>query len=145
MGVDVLHLLRTEADVVYSDQMRILKTAAEAALGADTEMARQFRTLFEWQAASHGRPPELAEAERATAQSKEPKMPEAAPFVNELELRRHSITHHRYTLSVRRATVERRAGKGFRWFRAHELARIPFSTTARKALKLAGIVATVNR
>ena len=32
----------------------------------------QFRTLFEWQAASDGRPPELAAAERAVAEGEEP-------------------------------------------------------------------------
>jgi hypothetical protein len=48
----------------------------------------QFRTLFEWQAASHGRPPALAEAERSVAEGKEPKIAEAVPFVTEPPLRR---------------------------------------------------------
>jgi A/G-specific adenine glycosylase len=47
---------------------------------------------------------------------------------------RHTITHHRYTWSVRRATIGRVAGKAFRWFAPRELETIPFCTTARKAL-----------
>jgi A/G-specific adenine glycosylase len=53
---------------------------------------------------------------------------------------RHTITHHHYTLGVRRATVAGTAGNGFRWFAPTALGAIPFSTTARKALKLAGIL-----
>jgi A/G-specific adenine glycosylase len=53
---------------------------------------------------------------------------------------RHTITHHRYTLTVRSATLDGRPGKAFRWFASEELSGIPFSTTARKALKLAGPV-----
>jgi A/G-specific adenine glycosylase len=49
---------------------------------------------------------------------------------------RHTITHHHYTFTVRSATV-RSAGPEFRWFEAAELAGIPLSTTARKALRLA--------
>lgn len=41
----------------------------------------QFRTLFEWQAASDGRPPELAAAERAVAESEDPG-PEAGTFAD---------------------------------------------------------------
>jgi A/G-specific adenine glycosylase len=52
---------------------------------------------------------------------------------------RHTITHHRYTFTVRSATV-RTIGVDFRWFSAAELADIPLSTTARKALKLAGFL-----
>jgi A/G-specific adenine glycosylase len=52
---------------------------------------------------------------------------------------RHTITHHHYTLGVRRATAAGALGDGFRWFAAAALNRIPLSTTARKALKLAGI------
>jgi len=48
----------------------------------------------------------------------------------------HTITHHHYTFTVRSATA-RTTGKNFRWFAAAELAEIPLSTTARKALKLA--------
>ena len=51
---------------------------------------------------------------------------------------RHTITHHHYTVTVRAATA--RAGGNCRWFAAGELAEIPLSTTARKALRLAGFV-----
>jgi A/G-specific adenine glycosylase len=48
---------------------------------------------------------------------------------------RHSITHHQYTLQIAAATV--RVPKGpFRWFADEELAQVPLSTTARKALNL---------
>ena len=50
---------------------------------------------------------------------------------------RHTITHHHYTLSVRRARVAGRIGGRFRWFGQDELSAIPLSTTARKALRLA--------
>jgi A/G-specific adenine glycosylase len=55
---------------------------------------------------------------------------------------RHTITHHHYTFSVRAATVGSawRPPQEFRWFAAAELAEIPLSTTARKALKLAQFV-----
>jgi len=52
---------------------------------------------------------------------------------------RHTITHHRYTFTLRTATV-RAPGPEFRWFSAEELAGIPLSTTARKALRLAGVL-----
>jgi A/G-specific adenine glycosylase len=50
---------------------------------------------------------------------------------------RHSITRHRYTFTVVEATVAR-APRGMRWFAESELCGIPLSTTARKALRLAG-------
>jgi A/G-specific adenine glycosylase len=53
---------------------------------------------------------------------------------------RHTITHHRYTLEVRRATSALPKQEGFAWFTIAQLSEIPFSTTARKALQLAGIV-----
>jgi A/G-specific adenine glycosylase len=53
---------------------------------------------------------------------------------------RHTITHHHYTLEVRGATAALPDRDGFRWFTIAQLAEIPFSTTARKALHLAGIV-----
>lgn len=53
---------------------------------------------------------------------------------------RHTITHHHYTLEVRRATVGLPEPDGFRWFTIPQLDEIPYSTTARKALYLAGIV-----
>jgi A/G-specific adenine glycosylase len=53
---------------------------------------------------------------------------------------RHTITHHRYTYEVRNASAALPHKGGFAWFTAPQLAEIPFSTTARKALQLAGIV-----
>ena len=53
---------------------------------------------------------------------------------------RHTITHHRYTFEVRSAAAPRPRGGSFGWFTMAQLAEIPFSTTARKALQLAGIV-----
>jgi A/G-specific adenine glycosylase len=49
---------------------------------------------------------------------------------------RHTITHHHYTLTVRSAAV-RAEGPEFKWFLPDELAGIPLSTTARKALRVA--------
>jgi A/G-specific adenine glycosylase len=54
---------------------------------------------------------------------------------------RHSITYHRYTFTV--VSVEKMpapAGPAFRWFEPLQIQRIPLSTTARKALKIAGIL-----
>lgn len=48
---------------------------------------------------------------------------------------RHTITHHHYTLTVRKASA-RAEGPEFGWFAQEELARIPLSTTARKGMKL---------
>jgi hypothetical protein len=48
----------------------------------------QFRSIFEWQAANHGRSPELAEAERAIAEGEEPNDQDALQFVNDPALRR---------------------------------------------------------
>jgi len=56
---------------------------------------------------------------------------------------RHTITHHHYTFTVLAAAARRPAGPAgprFRWFDPSALTRIPLSTTARKALKLAGIL-----
>jgi A/G-specific adenine glycosylase len=53
---------------------------------------------------------------------------------------RHTITHHHYTLEVRSATARLPDADGFRWFTVAQIAEIPFSTTARKALHLAGFV-----
>ena len=52
---------------------------------------------------------------------------------------RHSITHHRYTFAVARATSAA-AEDSFRWFRPGELSEIPLSTTARKALRVAKLL-----
>jgi A/G-specific adenine glycosylase len=53
---------------------------------------------------------------------------------------RHTITHHHYRLEVRSATAALPDREDFRWFPIAQLSGIPFSTTARKALQLAGIV-----
>ncbi len=56
---------------------------------------------------------------------------------------RHTITHHHYTFTVLAAAAPRPTGptsRQFRWFDPAALARIPLSTTARKALKLAAIL-----
>jgi A/G-specific adenine glycosylase len=52
---------------------------------------------------------------------------------------RHTITHHHYTIEVAHATAEK-AGSPFRWFRPAQMPRIPLSTTARKALEMAGLL-----
>jgi A/G-specific adenine glycosylase len=52
---------------------------------------------------------------------------------------RHTITHHRYTLQVSAATARIPRGP-FEWFDAEKLRDVPLSTTARKALKLAGVL-----
>ena len=52
---------------------------------------------------------------------------------------RHTITHHQFTFTVR-AAAARASGPSFRWFLPPELVEVPLSTTARKALKLAGIL-----
>jgi A/G-specific adenine glycosylase len=49
---------------------------------------------------------------------------------------RHTITHHHYTFTVNAASG-RAAGAEFGWFASAQLADIPLSTTARKALHLA--------
>jgi A/G-specific adenine glycosylase len=48
---------------------------------------------------------------------------------------RHTITHHRYTITVLTGKVLA-APKGFRWRRTRLLTRIPLTTVARKALRL---------
>jgi len=53
---------------------------------------------------------------------------------------RHTITHHHYTLAVRAATASKVRGDMFQWYAPTQLGEIPLSTTARKALALAGIV-----
>jgi A/G-specific adenine glycosylase len=52
---------------------------------------------------------------------------------------RHTITHHHYTFGVAEASHPE-ARRPFRWHKPGELDRIPVSTTARKALKIAGII-----
>jgi A/G-specific adenine glycosylase len=56
---------------------------------------------------------------------------------------RHTITHHHYTLEVRGAVAKSPRHEAFRWFDIGQLVEIPFSTTARKALQLAGLVPKV--
>jgi A/G-specific adenine glycosylase len=53
-----------------------------------------------------------------------------------LAMIRHTITRHHYEFAVIRGDLPR-APRGFRWFSPPELARIPLSTTARKALAAA--------
>ena len=52
---------------------------------------------------------------------------------------RHTITHHHYTFTVKAASG-RAAGAEFAWFVPAQLADIPLSTAARKALQLARIL-----
>jgi A/G-specific adenine glycosylase len=66
-------------------------------------------------------------------------LPSARPGPRIGEIR-HTITHHRYTFEVREAEAKLPHQEGFRWFAIAQLSEIPFSTTARKALHLAGIV-----
>jgi len=54
---------------------------------------------------------------------------------------RHSITYHRYTFTVASVgNAAAPAGAAFRWFEPREIHQIPLSTTARKALRIAGIL-----
>jgi A/G-specific adenine glycosylase len=52
---------------------------------------------------------------------------------------RHTITHHHYTFAVAEAIAER-TGIPFRWFEPARIKEIPLSTTARKALEMAGVL-----
>ena len=67
--------------------------------------------------------------------------PELVPFSGAQRVGsfRHTITHHHYTFEVLRASV-RRTPKGFKWINPVQLTKVPLSTTARKALRIAGIV-----
>jgi adenine-specific DNA glycosylase len=58
---------------------------------------------------------------------------------------RHTITHHHYTFTVRRADLSGRTAAPFRWWNPADLPAIPLSTTARKALTLAGIISARSR
>ena len=55
---------------------------------------------------------------------------------------RHTITHHRYTFTVKTARAPGRlpAASVFRWLDPHDAGTIPLSTTAKKALRLAGLL-----
>ena len=61
-------------------------------------------------------------------------MPEIGTF-------RHTITHHRYRVTVREGSLARqaRAPRPLRWIPIGTLPTLPLSTTTRKALHLAGI------
>jgi A/G-specific adenine glycosylase len=61
-------------------------------------------------------------------------MPEIGVF-------RHTITHHRYRVTVRAGSLAptARAARPLRWIPIATLPSLPLSTTARKALRLAGI------
>ena len=52
---------------------------------------------------------------------------------------RHTITHHHYTFGVAEASAPQ-ARRPFRWHEPRQLAEIPLSTTARKALRVAGVI-----
>jgi A/G-specific adenine glycosylase len=52
---------------------------------------------------------------------------------------RHTITHHHYTITVIEAKAARAAGP-FEWFAPRRMHEIPLSTTARKALRMAGLL-----
>jgi adenine-specific DNA glycosylase len=55
---------------------------------------------------------------------------------------RHTITHHRYRWSVREASLSARPAlkESFQWFEPHQFAAIPLTASARKVLKIAGIL-----
>ena len=55
---------------------------------------------------------------------------------------RHTITHHHFTFIVNEAQARPRTASGpLRWFHPSECLEIPLSTTARKGLKLARVLA----
>jgi len=95
------------------------------------------RTAYAYQA------PFSPSRRRAGAVGTEAGLPRARAGASFGEIR-HTITHHRYTLVVKEAT-SRAAGKRFRWFDPAQLGEIPLSTTARKALKLAGIAGRMEK
>ena len=51
---------------------------------------------------------------------------------------RHTITHHHYKFAVAEASAGNHRAP-FQWFDPRDLEKIPLSTTARKALRLAGV------
>ncbi|MGO9229057.1 MAG: A/G-specific adenine glycosylase [Terriglobales bacterium] len=55
---------------------------------------------------------------------------------------RHVITHHRYLFTVRSASAPRRlpVGAHFRWLDPRNAGSIPLSTSAKKVLRLAGLL-----
>jgi adenine-specific DNA glycosylase len=65
----------------------------------------------------------------------------AAKLGNHLGEFRHTITHHHYVCRVIEAAAPKgRAGPGFTWMTTEHLDAAPLSTTARKALRLAGVM-----
>jgi A/G-specific adenine glycosylase len=62
-----------------------------------------------------------------------------ARIVEKIGTFRHTITHHHYTFEVAKASGSRR-DPPFQWFEPHSIGSIPLSTTARKALTLAGVI-----
>ncbi len=66
-------------------------------------------------------------------------LPGARPAAELGEIR-HSITHHRYRLTVMRAAAPKGVAAPLAWWKTDSIGRIPLSTTARKALALAGVV-----
>jgi A/G-specific adenine glycosylase len=64
-----------------------------------------------------------------------------ACIAEELGQFRHSITHHRFVFTVVTSTAPRALNdRSFRWIPLDELTRIPLSTSARKALRIAKIL-----
>lgn len=64
-----------------------------------------------------------------------------AHALRELGHFRHSITHHRFVFRVVQSAAPRlRHASAFRWVPLRDLADIPLSTTARKALRIARIL-----
>jgi A/G-specific adenine glycosylase len=66
-----------------------------------------------------------------------------ARIVEKIGSFRHTITHHHYTFEVAKASASRR-DSAFQWFEPHRIGSIPLSTTARKALALAGLISARN-
>jgi A/G-specific adenine glycosylase len=62
-----------------------------------------------------------------------------ARIVERIGTFRHTITHHHYTFEVAKASASRH-DPPFRWFEPRTIGTIPLSTTARKALALAGVI-----
>jgi A/G-specific adenine glycosylase len=62
-----------------------------------------------------------------------------ARIVEKIGTFRHTITHHHYTFEVAMASASRRDAP-FQWFEPRSIGGIPLSTTARKALALAGVI-----
>ncbi len=57
---------------------------------------------------------------------------------------RHTITHHRYRLTVAAATASAPRDR-YRWFREEEIRAVPLSTIARKALAIGGARPNIER